>query len=404
MHLSELDPGARVAAFNPLPIADVRRETAEAISLSFALPPSLRAHYAFAPGQYLTLRHEIDGEELCRAYSICSAPHEGELRIAIKRVAGGRFSTFAHRRLRPGMVLAVARPAGRFTTALDPEATRTWAAFAAGSGITPILSIVKAVLATEPKSRVVLIYGNRDAGAVMFRDGLDDLKDRALARLSVHHLLSRQEAGSALFHGRLDRARTRDLARLLCPPQAVHRYLICGPATMNDEVRAGLLAEGAAPGQILSERFRAGPAPRPGPRAAAHEAPHGLITVITDGRRRSLRMPQEGEALLDAAIRQGVELPFACKAGVCGACRARVVEGEAAMASNHALDRQEVEAGFVLACQARPCSPRLVLDFDRAWGGGSRGGPPPSPARAAGPRPLRGAAARSLSGRWRSPA
>lgn len=367
-----------MSAFHPLTVVDVRAETADAVSVAFEVSPELRAAYRFEPGQHVALRHRIDGRQVRRAYSICSAPHEGQLRVAIKKVEGGRFSTFAHTALRPGMALEVAPPAGRFAPALDAASARTYAALAAGSGITPIISIIKAILADEPRSRIVLFYGNRDLGAVIFREQLEALKNRHVSRLSVHHVFSAVEADSPSLHGRLDGAKVRHLARIACPPQAVHRYFVCGPATMGDESRTALLELGAAPEQILVERFASDARPVPRARrttSSVHKPQNGgaaAVTTVADGQRGRLEMAFDGEAVLDAATRQGVELPFACKAGVCGACRARVLDGEAEMAANHALDPAEVEAGFVLACQARPLTSHLVLDFDRAWSGTTR--------------------------------
>lgn len=364
-----------MSAFHPLTVVDVRPETTDTISVAFEVPSELCAAYRFQPGQHVALRHRVNGRQVRRAYSICSAPHEGELRIAIKKVEGGLFSTFAHTALSPGMTLEVGRPAGRFAPALDAASARMYAAFAAGSGITPIISIIKCILAEEPKSRVVLFYGNRDPSAVIFREQLQELKNRHVSRLSVHHVFSATGAGSSPLQGRLDGAKVNQFAGTACPPHAVHRYFVCGPATMGEEARAALLDLGAAPDQILIERFTPGARPvplrqRPTPPVSMPQSgTASAVTTVADGQRNTFEVAFDGEAVIDAAARQAVDLPYACKAGVCGACRARVVEGEARMTANHALDPHEVEAGFVLACQTQPLDSRLVLDFDRAWSG-----------------------------------
>jgi len=349
--------------FHELTISDVRTETPDAASLSFAVPPSLARAYRFRPGQYLTLRAAIHGEDIRRSYSICSGLEDGELRVAVKRVAGGAFSNFVHDRLKPGDTIQVMTPAGQFV--LPPaDAPRTIAAVACGSGITPILSLIKTVLAREPESRVVLLYGNRTGRDIMFAEALAALKDRYLDRLSVTHVLSREMQDVPVLSGRLDRARIELLLRGV--PRIDHA-LLCGPAAMMDEAGEAFAALGLAPERIHREYFTPGEGgrvvPVPLPVAPAAE-PAAIAEIVIDGRRHEVPLPA-GVSIIDAARVQGLDLPFSCKGGMCCTCRARLVEGRAEMAVNYSLQPWEIAAGFILTCQARPLTPRLVLDYDQ---------------------------------------
>lgn len=347
--------------FHALRIADRRQETDEAVSLAFAIPEHLRGEFAFRPGQYLTLRATIGGEEVRRAYSICAGLDDGELRVAIKHVPGGVFSAHANTALQPGDTLEVMPPEGRFGHAPAGEG-RVYLGLAAGSGITPVLSILKSVLAREPGSRFILLYGSRSTAQVLFRGALEDLKDRHIDRLTVLHTLSREAQDVAALSGRLDGAKLRALLPGLVDPSAIDQAFLCGPEAMLDEL-PGVLAElGVAPERIQLERFTPS-----GPRRAvpvAEDAPAAaMATIIHDGARREVPVA-EGETVLDAALRAGLDLPWSCHGGMCSTCRARVTEGAVEMAVNFSLEPWEVSAGFVLTCQSHPKTPRVVVDYD----------------------------------------
>ncbi len=353
-----------MSRFHPLQVSDIRRETADAISVAFAIPAELRDDFAYAPGQYLTLRTVRDGQEMRRAYSICSGLDQGELRVAIKRVDGGRFSEWAHQALRPGAVVEVMPPAGRFTVALDPDAERTYAGFAAGSGITPVIAILRTVLAREPLSRFLLFYGSRSTADILFREALEELKDRYMGRLSVFHVLSREQQDVAILHGRLDGEKAALIARHLLPPD-LDAAFVCGPEPMIGAVMGALAAAGIPRERILTERFTpvAGAGPRP-PAPPAGAAPHAVATIVADGRRTEVPVA-EAETVLDAALRAGLDLPYSCRGGMCSTCRAKVAEGRVSMAVNYGLEPWETAAGFALTCQAVPQTPRVTVDYDQ---------------------------------------
>lgn len=352
--------------FHKLRVADLRRETPDAVSIAFDVPPDLQRDYSFAGGQYLTLRTTLEGEEVRRSYSICSGPDDGELRIAVKRVDGGLFSAWANSGIHAGDMLDVMTPTGRFGVAHDPAAARTYACFAAGSGITPMLSIMRGVLSRERGSRVFLFYGNRATGGMLFREALEELKDRYLGRVSVFHVLSQEQQDIPILNGRLDEAKVRLLLRHMVPAATVDHAFICGPAAMSDAVEATLLDLGLRQDQVHVERFVSalGGKPRPKPTLAQVQAPHATAALVVDGRRSEVPVA-EGESVLDAALRAGLDLPYACKGGMCSTCRARVLEGAVTMAVNFSLEPWEVQAGFVLTCQAHPTSPHVVIDYDQ---------------------------------------
>ncbi len=352
--------------FHKLRVADLRRETADAVSIAFDIPPDLQRDYRFAGGQYLTLRAAIEGEEVRRSYSICSGPDDGELRIAVKRVDGGLFSTWANSGIHAGDVLDVMTPTGRFGVAPAPGEGRVHVGFAAGSGITPILSIMRGILSGEPGSRVFLFYGNRSTGDMLFRADLEELKDRYMGRLSVFHVLSQEQQDVPILNGRLDAAKTRLLLRHMVPAATVDHAFLCGPSGMSDEVEATLLDLGLTLEQVHVERFVSthGGKPRPKPVPVQADAPYAVAALVVDGKRSEVPVA-EGESVLDAALRAGLDLPYACKGGMCSTCRARVLEGSTEMMVNFSLEPWEIKAGFVLTCQAHPTSPRVVIDYDQ---------------------------------------
>jgi len=333
--------------------------------MTFAIPQELARDYSFTPGQYLTLRTTMDGEEIRRSYSICSGPDDGELRIAVKKVDGGAFSSWAIDELKSGDQLDVMTPTGRFGVTPAPEEARTYVGFAAGSGITPILSIIKGVLARESKSRFFLFYGNRGTSSMLFREALEELKDRFIDRFSVFHVISGEEQDIPILHGRLDGEKVRVLLRAMVPAESVDHTFICGPTGMSEDIEATCRAIGIAPERIHVERFVSefGGKPRPKMVVPASAPPKAFASLIIDGKRRDVPVA-EGEAVLDAALRAGIDLPFACKGGMCSTCRAKLVEGKAEMDINYSLEPWELEAGFVLTCQAKPVSERVVVDYD----------------------------------------
>jgi ring-1,2-phenylacetyl-CoA epoxidase subunit PaaE len=352
--------------FHRLAIRDLRRETSDAVSMTFAIPDELAGDYAFAPGQYLTLRTMLDGEEVRRSYSICSSPDDRELRIAVKKVDGGAFSNWALDELKSGDQLDVMTPTGRFGVMHAPEEARVHVGFAAGSGITPILSIVRGILAREPNSRFFLFYGNRATNGILFRQALEELKDRFMGRLSVFHVLSQEEQDLPILHGRLDRDKVNVLLRAMVPAAAVDRVFGGGPIAMRAEIEASCIDLGIPADRIHVERFVSefGGKPRPKIVIAPEAPPKAMASLIVDGKRKDVPIA-EGEAILDAALRAGMDLPYACKGGMCSTCRAKIVEGETKRDVNYSLEPWELEAGFVLTCQAHPVSERVVVDYDQ---------------------------------------
>lgn len=352
--------------FHHLTVRDVRRETADAVSIAFDVPQGLAADYRFNPGQYLTLRATVDGEDLRRSYSICSGPNDSELRIAVKRV--GVFSDWVNRTLKPGDAIEVMTPTGRFGVPQAPARSqaRIHVGFAAGSGITPVLSLLRGVLAREPDSRFFLFYGNRSTGEILFREALEELKDRFLGRLSVFHVLSQEEQDLPILSGRLDGDKVRRLLRLVVPAETVDEVYLCGPEGMSQEIQAVLAELGVAPEKVHVELFVSalGGRPRPKPVAPPPDAPSRTAVLTVDGKRREVPVA-DGESILDAALRAGMDLPYACKGGMCSTCRARLVEGEAAMDLNYSLEPWELEAGFILTCQSHPKTDRVVVDYDQ---------------------------------------
>jgi ring-1,2-phenylacetyl-CoA epoxidase subunit PaaE len=349
--------------FHPL---ELRRRTAiaeDAVCLELQPPPALAASYRFEAGQHLAVRATIGGRELRRTYSIASAAG-GALRLGVR--VQGEMSRHLATGLQPGDRIEALEPAGRFRPTLEPGRAKSYVAIAAGSGITPILSIVGTLLAAEPESRVLLIYANRSIARTMFLEEVLALKDRYLARLTLHFLMSREPQDVELFNGRLDAARLRELARSEFDPRAIDEYFLCGPGSMVRDLTAALRELGAT-GKIHFERF--GPdtpataqaeVAQPGGSAAANVA---TVTVTMDGRRRSIAVPRD-RTILDAAKEAGLTLPYSCRAGVCASCRVKVVAGTVAMQRNQALEDWEVQAGFVLACQARPSSDQVEITYD----------------------------------------
>lgn len=349
--------------FHTLRIAEVRRETPEAVSLRFEVPGELTPEYAFVQGQHITLRAHLDGEELRRSYSICAAVDDAELRVAIKKVPGGLFSTYANATIKPGDVIDVLTPEGRFHTALSADNAKHYVAFAAGSGITPVLSLIKTTLKREPGSRFTLLYGNRRLSTTMFQEDLEDLKDRYLGRLILYNLFSREHQDVELFNGRLDAAKVKAFAHALLPIETIDEAFVCGPGAMLDEIEAALRELGMAPEHIHLERFGV-PGSEPAHHIEPGDAAQARVLIILDGGRREVEFHRDDASLLDAALREGLDLPYSCKGGMCCTCRAKVLEGKVRMDKNYSLEQRDLDAGFVLACQAHPLTDRVVLSYD----------------------------------------
>jgi ring-1,2-phenylacetyl-CoA epoxidase subunit PaaE len=342
-----------MSKFHTLTIREVRPETRDTVSVAFTVPAELRDSFHYTQGQHLVMRTQIDGEEVRRSYSICSAVSEDDLRVAIKRVDGGLFSNFANDQLKAGATLEVMPPAGHFSIPLDPARAGNYLAVAAGSGITPIMSIVKTTLETEPDSRFTLIYGNRSSASTIFREQLEDLKNQYLDRLNLIFVFSREQQDIDLYNGRIDAA------------------FICGPVEMTECVRDALRRHDLINERIHFELFTAGNPSEAAEKRAARQAAAKTggavshVTVTSDGRSMSFDLARNTQSLLDAGNAHGMELPYSCKAGVCSTCKCKVVKGEVEMDANFALEDYEVAAGYVLSCQAFPVSDEVVLDFDQ---------------------------------------
>lgn len=356
--------------FHPLRIKRVTPDAAGSAAITFEVPPELRAAFEFRPGQFLTLRAAIDGQDVRRNYSICSAHQRyrdaGEIDVGIKPVEGGLFSRWAVSHLREGASVDVMPPDGRFTPRLPGARHRV--GFAAGSGITPVLSILASTLADEPQSSFTLVYCNQRTSTIMFNEALQDLKDRYPARVTLIHLLSRQSQDVALLQGRLDEAKVRELLATLVPADSIDEAFVCGPEGMIEGTEHALRQAGVPADRIHAERFAvpgsAAPTPRPRPAGAAAHAAHAhQLDVVLDGKTHHLSMAAD-DRVLDAALDAGLDLPYSCKGGVCCTCRARVLEGKVAMEKNFTLEEAEMARGFVLTCQSRPLTPKVVVSYD----------------------------------------
>ena len=354
--------------FHSLRVRNVQPDTSEAVIVSFDVPEDLRPVFGFTQGQYLTLRKDIEGQDMRRSYSICAGIDDGELRVGVRKVKGGVFSNWINANLKAGDTISVMAPQGRFFVPLEPGAARHHVGIAGGSGITPILSIMKTVLAREPNSRFTLIYGNRLLKSTMFKEEIDDLKNRYLTRLVLHHVFSDEQTDAPINMGLMNRDKIGEFLRALVPAGSIDHAYICGPFQMNDEAEAALLSAGVPEERVHIERF--GVAQQPAAVGAViHEARLGdaeeaRIVIVRDGLRREIQFRRDQPSILDCASAAGLEVPFSCTSGVCGTCRAKVIEGEVRMERNFALDKHEVAAGFVLTCQAHPLTDRVVLSFD----------------------------------------
>jgi len=358
-----------MAQFYPLNVMDVRHETRDSVVVTLAPSPENKDAFDFTQGQYLTFRHAFDGEEVRRSYSICVARGAEQLQVGIKKVDGGCFSTWANEELSAGDVLEAMPPMGNFHSALEPEKSKKYIAFAGGSGITPVLSIIKTVLAEEPLSNFTLVYGNRSANAIMFREELEDLKNCNLGRLNVIHILESEGQDIDLFSGRVDAEKCESLFKTWIKVEDFDQAFICGPEPMMLAVSSSLKSHGMAEERIKFELFTSAQPGRVRRRetkiAADSKGDVCTATFVLDGASRVIDLPKQGQSVLEAALAADLDAPFACKAGVCSTCRALVVEGEVEMEANYALEDYEVRQGYVLTCQCYPLTDTVVVDYDQ---------------------------------------
>ena len=352
--------------FHALKVSGIVPETADANSIRFEIPDELQDVFAFRAGQHLTLRATINGEEVRRNYSLCTAPSDGDWMVTVKRIGGGLFSNWVGDQLKVGDTLEVMVPHGSFTTEFDPDASRHLVGIAGGSGITPVISLIRTLLGIEPRSRFTLLYGNRDSSSVIFLEALAGLKDKYLGRLEIYHFLDAEEQDIALFNGMLDKTRLEEAIPALIPDFAdVDGWFICGPGPMMDAAEGALLDRNIAKDRVHIERFTADRTPESISREMAQlqtKAEGVNVSVTLDGRTR--RVPFTKGNILDSARDAGLPAPFACKAGVCATCRAKVVKGEVEMSARYGLTDEEVAAGYVLTCQSVPLGDGVAVDYD----------------------------------------
>jgi len=349
--------------FHTLSIADIRKETADTVSIAFTIPEELKNDYKYFAGQYLTLRTTINGEDTRRSYSLCSSPNEGEWRVAIKQIEEGKFSTFANETLKAGDTLDVMTPTGNFHLESNPTHKKSYVLIAAGSGITPIISIAKTILDNEPNSDVTLFYGNKGFASIIFREEVEALKNKHMNNLRVVHILSRESLGNKIQKGRIDTDKIEELYQAFLKNTEIDEVFVCGPEQMIHSVRDKFKDYVKDPKNIHFELFTTSETAvqkkeSNEPKIASN------VTVIMDGDSLELAMDSDGETILDAAYKAGGDLPFACKGGVCCTCKAKILEGTASMDVNYALEPDEVAAGYILTCQAHPTSEKLTVSFD----------------------------------------
>ncbi|MBS1915047.1 MAG: phenylacetate-CoA oxygenase/reductase subunit PaaK [Bacteroidetes bacterium] len=355
--------------FHKLTIKDIRNETAECISVAFSIPEELKDTFRFVQGQNITIKVFINDEEVRRSYSICSSPLENELRVAIKKVEGGKFSSYAHT-LKKNDILEILPPTGKFYTELNPFHKKNYIAFAAGSGITPIISVIKTTLATEPKSSFTLIYGNKNRSTIIFKEELEAIKNRYMDRFVLHHILSREQTDAEINHGRITAKKCDALSEKLINIKNMDEFFICGPEQLIFSVKDWLEKNNIDRKKIHFELFTV-PGEKLEVRSEKIEVRKvkdsekiSQVTIKQDGIAFGFELQYEDLSILDAAIKQGADLPFSCKGGVCSTCRAKLVEGKIEMEHNYSLEADELEQGFILTCQSHPRSEKVVIDFD----------------------------------------
>ncbi len=355
------------AHFHQLTVKEIRKETPDCVSIAFEIPAGLQKEFEFEQGQNITIKMKMEGEEIRRSYSICSSPFEHELRVAVKKVEAGKFSTYANSLLKAGDLLEVLPPTGKFNTALSGTNTKQYLAFAAGSGITPVISIIKTTLQTEPLSGFTLVFGNRGLSSIIFFEELEGLKNKYLNRFNFINILSRERTDSPVNFGRINRHKLNELSKLV-DYKGTDEFFICGPEEMIFCVKDFLeelqidkkkihFELFTTPGQKKSSVMSSEPVEKT-------TGPQSKITVKLDGRSFDFNLGFDGENILDAALKQGADLPFACKGGVCCTCKAKLLEGKVNMEVNWGLEQEEVDQGFILTCQSHPVTEKVVVNFD----------------------------------------
>jgi ring-1,2-phenylacetyl-CoA epoxidase subunit PaaE len=351
--------------FYPLAVRSIRRETRDAVEVTFDVPETLKDRFRFVQGQFVTLKAVIDGEEVRRSYSICSAVQDGTLQVGIKRARGGLFSNWVVNHLRPGEVLDVAPPEGRFHLPLSPENKKQYVAFAAGSGITPVLSVLKTTLLAEPKSSFTLFYANRASSSIMFREELAELKDRFLGRFNLVHVMTREHQDAEMLNGRIDADKAEQLMRTFCDLDQIDAVFLCGPQQMVDAIKARLKATGLAENRIKVELFATQTSERDPRRASSSQTDREChVTLLLDGARHSFSM-NRNQTVLDAALEHDIDVRHSCRSGVCATCRAKLVAGQVDMDANYALEDYEIARGFILTCQSFPVTDEISVDYDQ---------------------------------------
>jgi ring-1,2-phenylacetyl-CoA epoxidase subunit PaaE len=353
--------------FHQLTVKDIRIETPDCVSIAFEIPAGIEKDFQFIPGQNITLRKTFGDKEIRRSYSICSSLSENELRVAVKKVAGGNFSTFANEELQKGDVLEVLPPTGNFYTPIIASQKKNYVFIAAGSGITPVISLVKTILATEKESQVTLLYANKGLASVIFKEELEALKDKYLQRFNLHHVFSREKTETDFNSGRIDAVKLKQLSRL-ANFNSIDNFFICGPEPLIYSVKYFLLNEKIDPDKIHFELFTT-PTIEPTKiyKAVEQTTEEGSdITMRIDGRSFQFKLDYNGKSILDAGLDHGADLPFACKGGVCCTCKAKLLEGEVDMEANYGLEKSELKAGYILTCQSHPRTEKVVVDYDQA--------------------------------------
>jgi len=351
--------------FEKIAVREARKETAQCVSIAFDIPTELKEAFAYKAGQYITIRAFINGEEVRRSYSLCSAPHESEWRVAVKKVESGLFSTYANEVLKAGDVLELMPPMGNFTTILDENNHKKYIGIAAGSGITPVLSLIKAILHAEPNSHFTLVYGNRNRPSIIFKEQLEALKNKYIHRFNIIHILSREMTDATLNHGRINAEKCAHLFEKALSINA-DEFFICGPQEMTQEVKEFLLSNGINESNVHIELFTSttGKTSKQKPAATVSGEAASHITVKLDGIAFDFELAFDDASILDAAAYQGADVPYSCKSGVCCTCRAKLLEGEVEMEACYGLEPEEIEAGFILTCQSHPKSKKVVVDYD----------------------------------------
>jgi ring-1,2-phenylacetyl-CoA epoxidase subunit PaaE len=354
--------------FHKLAVKNIIKETGDCVSVEFEVPENLKQDFQYTQGQNINIKTTLNGEEIRRTYSLCTSPQENKLKVAIKKVNGGVFSTYANEQLKKGDVLEVMTPLGKFNTPLEPGNKKNYVAFAAGSGITPIISLIKATLATEPDSSFTLVYGNRSRSSIIFFEELEGLKNKYMQRFTLIHILSREKTDAAINFGRITKDKCTHLFEKLVDLQHADEFFLCGPQEMIMDVQEFLEANGVNENKIHFELFTTEKKKKAASnklQAASENIPSSKIEMKLDGRTFLFDIPLNSDAtILDAAIQQGADVPYACKGGVCCTCKAKLVEGEVAMDVHWGLDHEEIEQGFILTCQAHPTTEKVVVDFD----------------------------------------